>query len=216
MDYQKIYNSIIENAQKQSRKKYCGVYYESHHIIPLCLGGTGKYSQWKYHNNLILLTGKEHYICHRLLCLIHPNNSKLVHALWRMLCKGVDTQKRYIPNGKIYQHLKESYSKSDHLTSTEARERHRQYLLKHNPMDTPEARKKRAASLVLYFAENEGSMKGIKHTEDALTKMRQPKKIITCPICNKKGGAGNMKRFHFDNCKQNKLYEKKHNTSSCY
>ena len=24
---------------------------------------------------------------------------------------------------------------------------------------------------------------------------------VTCPHCNKEGGGGNMKRFHFDNCK---------------
>jgi hypothetical protein len=29
-------------------------------------------------------------------------------------------------------------------------------------------------------------------------------KIVSCPHCNKKGGKGNMKRYHFDNCK-NKL-----------
>jgi hypothetical protein len=27
------------------------------------------------------------------------------------------------------------------------------------------------------------------------------KKKIICPYCNKIGGAGNMKRYHFDNCK---------------
>ena len=28
-----------------------------------------------------------------------------------------------------------------------------------------------------------------------------PKKIISCPHCNKSGGASNMKRYHFDNCR---------------
>jgi hypothetical protein len=27
------------------------------------------------------------------------------------------------------------------------------------------------------------------------------RKIIECPHCNLKGGGGNMKRYHFDNCK---------------
>lgn len=27
---------------------------------------------------------------------------------------------------------------------------------------------------------------------------------ITCPYCNKSGGGGNMKRYHFDNCKHKK------------
>ena len=28
-----------------------------------------------------------------------------------------------------------------------------------------------------------------------------PKKTTTCPHCRKTGGAGNMMRYHFDNCK---------------
>lgn len=28
----------------------------------------------------------------------------------------------------------------------------------------------------------------------------RPKKIITCPYCNKSGGSSQMKRWHFDNC----------------
>ena len=28
-----------------------------------------------------------------------------------------------------------------------------------------------------------------------------PKKTVICPVCNKVGGAGNMKRYHFDLCK---------------
>jgi group I intron endonuclease len=30
------------------------------------------------------------------------------------------------------------------------------------------------------------------------------REIVECPHCNKKGGGGNMKRYHFDNCKAKK------------
>lgn len=47
---------------------------------------------------------------------------------------------------------------------------------------------------------------GRKHSKEIIEKMRniklgklQPK--ITCPHCNFEGGASNMKRYHFDNCK---------------
>jgi hypothetical protein len=33
------------------------------------------------------------------------------------------------------------------------------------------------------------------------THLGKPKKIVTCPHCNKSGGEGAMKRWHFDNCK---------------
>ena len=34
--------------------------------------------------------------------------------------------------------------------------------------------------------------------------MKYPQKKITCPVCGKVGGQGNMKRYHFDNCKEKK------------
>ena len=47
------------------------------------------------------------------------------------------------------------------------------------------------------------SMFGKKHSEETKQKMRKPKpqRYITCPYCGKNGGASNMKRYHFDNCK---------------
>ena len=57
--YTKCYYNII--AQAQSRVKVDNTYYEKHHIIPKSLGGTNVKS------NLVHLTAKEHYICHRLL-----------------------------------------------------------------------------------------------------------------------------------------------------
>jgi hypothetical protein len=50
------------------------------------------------------------------------------------------------------------------------------------------------------------SREGYKHSEETKAKMKGPKEKAVCPHCNKEGGAGNMKRWHFDNCK-NKIYE---------
>ena len=44
---------------------------EVHHIVPKCLGGSNK------KENLVELTAREHFICHRLLCEIYPKNKKL-------------------------------------------------------------------------------------------------------------------------------------------
>ncbi len=57
------YFGIIENARKQSRKKTSSNYYERHHIIPKCKAFGGDNSK----DNLVLLTAREHYICHLLL-----------------------------------------------------------------------------------------------------------------------------------------------------
>lgn len=45
---------------------------------------------------------------------------------------------------------------------------------------------------------------GVKLSEEIKEKMRKPKgpqTIMTCPYCQKSGGASNMNRYHFNNCK---------------
>jgi hypothetical protein len=61
--YGRWYFSIIENAMLQNRRKTKRgsdefVYYEKHHVIPSCVM-TNKFT--------VLLTSKEHYLCHLLL-----------------------------------------------------------------------------------------------------------------------------------------------------
>src|SRR5574343_396742 len=80
MNYQRIYDSIISNAILRSlNKKLLNYYTEKHHIIPRCLGGSNDKS------NLVLLTGREHYLCHYLLVKIYKDNHKLIYALHRMI-----------------------------------------------------------------------------------------------------------------------------------
>jgi hypothetical protein len=74
MNYQKIYNQIIERAQTRQLKGYK----EKHHIIPKCMGGGNDRS------NLVELTAREHFLCHKLLCEIYPTNPKLWYALFLM------------------------------------------------------------------------------------------------------------------------------------
>lgn len=105
MNYEKIYDQIIQRAKSENRKKRCGIYYESHHIIPKCMGGNNDKS------TLVLLTAKEHYMAHRLLCLIYPNNNKLKFAIWAM-SNGLGNSKRYMPSGRTYAQIKELYVSS--------------------------------------------------------------------------------------------------------
>lgn len=69
MDYQKIYNLIVLKAKEANRFKNDGNYYERHHILPKSLGGQDT------KENLVLLTAKEHYICHMLLIKIYQNDN---------------------------------------------------------------------------------------------------------------------------------------------
>ena len=80
MDYQRIYNEIIENAKERDQKELLGVYTEKHHVLPKACGGDNEES------NLAILTGREHYIAHWLLSNIHKTDvAHPMHtAFWRM------------------------------------------------------------------------------------------------------------------------------------
>jgi hypothetical protein len=80
MNYKKIYDDLCQKAKQQNRQRRAGVYYEVHHIVPVCLGGKGRKTNTN-HPNLVLLTPKEHYIGHRLLALAHPQVDKLQRCL---------------------------------------------------------------------------------------------------------------------------------------
>ena len=48
---------------------------------------------------------------------------------------------------------------------------------------------------------------GKKVSEEMLVRWKKPKgpqQRLTCPHCNKNGGTSNMKRYHFEHCKENK------------
>lgn len=78
MNHGKIYDRIIEKAKSENRQRHQGTYYEEHHINPKCLGGNND------KDNLVLLTAREHFICHKLLTYIYKGNRKLICALHRM------------------------------------------------------------------------------------------------------------------------------------
>ena len=67
------------------------------------MGGEGKCSEWKKHPNIVLLTAREHFICHWLLTRIYPKNNKLAHAFWFMCTQKAPNQERlYVPSSKTY------------------------------------------------------------------------------------------------------------------
>jgi hypothetical protein len=104
MNYEKIYHRIINNSQQSLRKKVKnGTCYEKHHILPKSLGGTNS------KDNLVLLTPKEHYICHKLLVEIYRGtnyHNKMYYAMWCMV-NGSGNQERYSTSSRIYTKLKE-------------------------------------------------------------------------------------------------------------
>ena len=104
MNYQKLYESIILKAQYENRKKNKSNYFENHHIIPRCIGGSDD------KENLVLLTAKEHFICHRLLCEIYEE-PKLKYAYWAM-CNQVfgDVKRDYRISSRTYEYARSNFS----------------------------------------------------------------------------------------------------------
>lgn len=85
--YTRWYLTITERASRQNRKKTKSDYFESHHVIPKCMGGT----------ETVLLTAKEHYICHLLLCHMTEGKDrhKMINALIKMAYSKSGGQRRY-------------------------------------------------------------------------------------------------------------------------
>lgn len=76
--YTSWYNSIVSQAKHRST---ISGYVEKHHIIPKSLGGTNDQS------NIVSLTAREHFICHRLLTRMTTGNlrRKMLHALGKFI-----------------------------------------------------------------------------------------------------------------------------------
>jgi NUMOD3 motif len=101
--YYKWYFSIIEKAIIRGwTKKTAKVYTEAHHIVPKSIIPN---------NEKVVLTAREHFICHVLLSkfVIGKNKYKMLTALIGMKRKSENTRHRYI-NSKLYQSAKIEYS----------------------------------------------------------------------------------------------------------
>ncbi|CAM0041708.1 homing endonuclease [Vibrio phage D148] len=77
MNYARIYDELISNAQATTHEGYV----EIHHIVPRCMGGTDE------SENLVALSAREHFLAHWLLAKIHSSNDSLTYA-WNMMCVG--------------------------------------------------------------------------------------------------------------------------------
>lgn len=103
MNYRKVYMAIITKAIKENRKKLSKdaesyVYYEAHHILPKSL-----FPLWcKKKSNIVLLTAREHYICHMFATKIWP--TKEMACAFMMMCSDFE-------NATMYKISRENYSK---------------------------------------------------------------------------------------------------------
>ena len=104
MTYKEFIDNILSTRGRYGIKS--PEYYEVHHIMPKCLGGSDD------SNNKIRLYAKEHYEAHRLLAIENPDNEKLVYSWW-CFANGWNpkNRERYTVTADEYEEAKIQYVK---------------------------------------------------------------------------------------------------------
>lgn len=137
--YTRIYYQIIDKALSEHRKKIKGDGMERHHRIPKSLGGSN------LKENLVVLTFREHFICHWLLtkmCADKNHKRKMDFAFGAMATFNANGTRKKLPS-RYYTKVKE-YLK---LAQSEAsRERWEDPNFKENMI--PKLKGKRSADAV--------------------------------------------------------------------
>lgn len=100
--YTKWYYAIIDNAKQRSITTYT----ETHHIIPKSLGGSNE------KDNLVVLTAREHFVCHLLLTKMTVGNAqrKMIFAATAMMQLQNNRQTRHRVTNRLYQYIREQNS----------------------------------------------------------------------------------------------------------
>jgi hypothetical protein len=91
--YLNRYNRFVESYKRNLIIK--DGYYEKHHIVPKCLGGTDDIE------NLVLLPARAHFIAHALLHKAHPEHRGLAHA-FAMMAVNNSGQRRH-SSARLYE-----------------------------------------------------------------------------------------------------------------
>jgi hypothetical protein len=217
MDYAKQYQLIVSNSDSSHNDEYT----EVHHIVPRCLGGSNQ------KHNLVRLTYRKHFLCHWLLCKIHPENHKLKSAFAKML-ESTQSQKRIVTSkqfesvkrilkGNRYPWLEKNMRENGPWNKGKiGLQTAWNKGLKMGPA-TEERKRKTSDTLKQRFQSVSHPRKnvdpwnkGAKGLQEAWNKGISPAKAA-CEHCGMLVSPTNMKRWHGDKCKL-----KNNVTSSAY
>lgn len=196
MDYKKHYETLIHRAQNRSILP--DVYFEKHHIIPKCIGGTDD------SENIVKLFPEEHYVAHQLLVKIYPNERSLVYAAHMM----GNTRK----GNKSYGWLRSKFailrSGTPHSEETK-----RKISNIHRGRTGPKMPETTRRAIRNANIGKPSKLKGVSRSRESVEKMiisnkdryeswkGKPMETVQCPHCHKVGNRIVMHRWHFNNCK---------------
>jgi hypothetical protein len=201
MNYQRIHDAIIDRARNRTLTGYV----EKHHVIPRCIDASSK--------ETVKLTAREHFIVHKLLCEIYPDEPKLVYAYWAMCNK--QGSKRMIRNYKV---SSREYARAKCMFAEYSSKLHSGKIAWNRGLKTNKPSWNRG---ITHSDETKAKI-GLKskgRIQSAETKAKRRKALKgkvpwnkgielpkhQCPHCKKEMDAGNYKQWHGDNCKTLKL-----------
>lgn len=105
--YTRWYTSIVDGARRANRVKNQGVYLENHHIIPRAI------KKSKRTEGTVLLTAREHLICHLLLakmCVSLKHRHAMICALHGMLKISPNQQRDRTVTSRTLSRFRETYA----------------------------------------------------------------------------------------------------------
>ncbi|EPO7485278.1 HNH endonuclease signature motif containing protein [Escherichia coli] len=208
MNYQKIYNDLISRAKA---REPLSEYKETHHIIPKCLGGTNDVE------NLVDLTGREHFLAHRLLTKY--NSYPGLKQAFGMMCL-TNKGRNYNVSSRLYELGKKLLSEamtgremseetkakiSEALKGRQFTDLHIQRMRKPKSKEHCENISKSKLGVLNPMYGTISPTRGVPHTDKTKLLISEKTKSGTeyppCPHCGKKVNKGNALRWHYNKCK---------------
>lgn len=208
--YTRIYFNIINNAKDRTNVGYI----ERHHIIPKSLGGNN------LTDNIVELTAREHFICHKILVKIvkDEDKHKMSYASWQLgrslKMKGI------IITNRSYESLKKQLSETykgkkrapfsdewiDNMRLRAIGDKNNMYGKNHSDetkkLISKNRKNKTAGKNNPFYGKthSEETKKIIIETNRKRKGIPKPKK--ECPHCQTLIAANLFNRYHNDNCKK--------------
>jgi hypothetical protein len=192
--YTKWYYNIVNN-----RQQFPAEFGEKHHIIPKSIGGSNQKT------NIVCLTAREHYICHRLLVKITAgiNCQKMWLAL-DCFTKSIQDRSGFKVNSRIVAESRKQSKK--YLSSIRKGNATRPAGTYRHSEETKQKQSISAKGIAK-------RQPGYSHSSETIQLMKQNRKgknlgtpswnkgiSQVCPHC-KNQVSGTLNRWHGDNCK---------------
>lgn len=161
MNYKWHYDSLIEKAKKAKRERGDGNYYESHHIIPRSEGGLDE------PDNLVLLTGREHFVAHWLLFRDDPTSRSRTFSFLAMTSSKI--KRNFTPSSRAIQEAKQASSVA-----------HREKMLGSKRTEETKQKIRTYRTGRKHTEESKAKMSeshmGLRHTEESRARMKVQRK----------------------------------------